>query len=49
VMTQTKGIYPGPLGLGLSVRLTTSPHKNIFVGKLLKLDSFYLNRKAFDM
>jgi hypothetical protein len=31
--------YPGPPGWGLGVRLTTSPHKNIFFEKLLKLEA----------
>jgi len=34
-----KNGYPGPPGWGLGMRLTPSPHKNIFFEKLLKLET----------
>jgi hypothetical protein len=39
IKTKKKKGYPGPPVWGLGMRLTTSPHKNIFFEKLLKLET----------
>jgi hypothetical protein len=37
--------YTGPPDWGLGVKLTTSPHKNMFVENLLKLETEWKQRR----